>query len=203
MARPCWYADSSGYADDPARTIWAYRDWVIDAINDNMPVDQFTLEQLAGDLLPKPTQPQLVATAFHRNTLTNNEGGTNDEEFRSVAIVDRVNTTLAVWMGVTMACAQCHTHKYDPFTQEEYFKLYAILNQSQDADRKDESPTLDLYSDQQCEQRQQSERRIAEIKKMLEQPSASVLEGLSEWKSQFGRTHVDSAAAAIGKFQSQ
>ncbi len=177
------YADSSGYADDPARTIWAYRDWVIDAINDNMPVDQFTLEQLAGDLLPKPTQPQLVATAFHRNTLTNNEGGTNDEEFRSVAIVDRVNTTLAVWMGVTMACAQCHTHKYDPFTQEEYFKLYAILNQSQDADRKDESPTLDLYSDQQREQRQQSERRIAEIKKMLEQPSASVLEGLSEWEA--------------------
>ncbi len=177
------YADSSGYADDPARTIWAYRDWVIDAINDNVPVDQFTAEQLAGDLLPNPTQQQLVATAFHRNTLTNNEGGTNDEEFRSVAIVDRVNTTLAVWMGVTMACAQCHTHKYDPFTQEEYFKLYAIFNQSQDADRRDESPTLDLYSDQQREQRKQLERRITEIKAELEQPSTTVLQGLSQWEA--------------------
>ncbi|HUP78128.1 MAG TPA: DUF1549 domain-containing protein, partial [Pirellula sp.] len=105
------YADSAGYADDPQRTIWAYRDWVIQAINEGMPFDQFTIEQLAGDLLPNPTDEQLVATAFHRNTLTNNEGGTNDEEFRNVAVVDRVNTTMAVWMGVTMACAQCHTHK--------------------------------------------------------------------------------------------
>ncbi len=177
------YADSSGYADDPARTIWAYRDWVIDAINANMPIDQFTIEQIAGDLLPNPTQPQLVATAFHRNTLTNNEGGTNDEEFRSVAIVDRVNTTLAVWMGVTMTCAQCHTHKYDPFTHEEYFKLYAIFNQSQDADRKDESPALDLYSDQQHVQRRQNEDRIAAINALFEEPSSEVLRGLSQWES--------------------
>ena len=105
------YADSAGYADDPPRTIWAYRDWVIRAINSNMPFDQFTMEQLAGDLLPEPSEDQLVATAFHRNTLTNNEGGTQDEEFRNVAIVDRVNTTMAVWMGTTMACAQCHTHQ--------------------------------------------------------------------------------------------
>ena len=116
------YADSAGYADDPARTIWAYRDYVIKALNANKPFDQFTIEQIAGDLLPNPTAEQLIATAFHRNTLTNNEGGTNDEEFRNVAIVDRVNTTMAVWMGTTMACAQCHTHKYDPITQEEYFK---------------------------------------------------------------------------------
>ncbi len=143
------YADSAGYADDPERTIWAYRDWVIKALNQDMPIDQFTIEQLAGDLLPEPTQDQLVATAFHRNTLTNNEGGTNDEEFRNVAVVDRVNTTMAVWMGVTMACAQCHTHKYDPFTQEEYFKIFAIFNQTQDADRRDESPFIELYSPEQ------------------------------------------------------
>ncbi len=177
------YADSSGYADDPERTIWAYRDWVVDALNDNMPIDQFTIEQIAGDLLPHPTQSQLVATAFHRNTLTNNEGGTNDEEFRSVAIVDRVNTTLAVWMGVTMACAQCHTHKYDPFTHAEYFQLYAIFNQSQDADRKDESPILELYTDQQILQRQHAEQRITDIQHQLNQPTSEILNGLTVWET--------------------
>jgi hypothetical protein len=138
------YADSAGYADDPPRTIWAYRDWVIRALNDNMPFDQFTIEQLAGDLLPEPSEDQLIATAFHRNTMTNNEGGTDDEEFRNAAIVDRVNTTMAVWMGTTIDCAQCHTHKYDPITQDEYFQLFAVFNQTEDADRRDESPVLAL-----------------------------------------------------------
>ncbi|TVS16540.1 MAG: DUF1549 domain-containing protein, partial [Planctomycetaceae bacterium] len=138
------YADSAGYADDPPRTIWAYRDWVIRALNDNMPFDQFTIEQLAGDLLPEPSEDQLIATAFHRNTMTNNEGGTDDEEFRNAAVVDRVNTTMAVWMGTTIDCAQCHTHKYDPITQEEYFQLFAVFNQTEDADRRDESPVLPL-----------------------------------------------------------
>ena len=101
------YADSAGYADDPPRTIWLYRDYVIRSFNANKPFDQFTIEQIAGDLLPQPTEDQLIATALHRNTLTNSEGGTNDEEFRNVAVVDRVNTTMAVWMGTTMACAQC------------------------------------------------------------------------------------------------
>ena len=139
------YADSAGYADDPPRTIWAYRDWVIRAINDNKPFDQFTIEQIAGDLLPHPTEGQLVATAFHRNTLTNSEGGTQDEEFRNSAVVDRVNTTLAVWMGTTIACAQCHNHKYDPISQQEYFGLFAILNNTEDADRRDEAPVMPLY----------------------------------------------------------
>src|SRR5688500_8130831 len=121
------YADSAGYADDPLRSIWAYRDYVIKAFNDNKPFAQFTIEQIAGDLLPDPTEEQVVATAFHRNTMTNSEGGTQDEEFRAVAVVDRVNTTAAVWMGTSLACAQCHTHKYDPITQEEYFRFYAIL----------------------------------------------------------------------------
>ena len=139
------YADSAGYADDPPRTIWAYRDYVIRAFNQNLPFDQFTIEQIAGDLLPNPTEDQLIATAFHRNTLTNNEGGTNDEEFRNVAVVDRVNTTLNVWMGTTINCAQCHTHKYDPITQEEFFKLFAFFNQSDDADRRDESPLHEIW----------------------------------------------------------
>jgi hypothetical protein len=134
------YADSSGYPSDQPREIWAYRDWVIRALNSNMPFDQFTIEQNAGDLLPNPTDDQLIATAFHRNTMTQNEGGTDDEEFRNAAIIDRVNTTFAVWMGTTMACAQCHTHKYDPITINEYFQFYAFLNQSADSDKKDEVP---------------------------------------------------------------
>ena len=140
------YADSAGYADDPARTIWAYRDYVIRSLNSNKPFDQFTVEQIAGALLPNPSEDQLIATAFHRNTLTNNEGGTNDEEFRNVAIVDRVNTTMAVWMGTTMACAQCHTHKFDPITQEEYFRFFAFFNSTEDADRtRRKSPSADLH----------------------------------------------------------
>ena len=129
------YADSSGYPSDQPREIWAYRDWVIRALNVNMPFDQFTIEQNAGDLLPNPTDDQLIATAFHRNTMTQNEGGTDDEEFRNAAIIDRVNTTFAVFMGTTMACAQCHTHKYDPLTISEYFQFYAFLNQSADSDK--------------------------------------------------------------------
>jgi len=159
------YADSAGYADDPPRTIWAYRDWVIRAINSGMPFDQFTIEQIAGDLLLEPSEDQLIATAFHRNTLTNNEGGTQDEEFRNVAVVDRVNTTLAVWMGTTMACAQCHTHKYDPITQDEYFRFFAIFNNTADADRRDESPLLELYTPQQLEQRRALEAKIAALNK--------------------------------------
>ncbi|MGH7135820.1 MAG: DUF1549 domain-containing protein, partial [Pirellulales bacterium] len=140
------YADSAGYADDPPRTIWLFRDYVIRSLNDNKPFDQFTIEQIAGDLLPTPTEDQLIATAFHRNTLTNNEGGTNDEEFRNVAVVDRVNTTMAVWMGTTIACAQCHNHKYDPISQEEFFRFFAFFNNSDDADRRDESPLLSVYT---------------------------------------------------------
>ena len=158
------YADSAGYADDPPRTIWAYRDYVIRAFNKNLPFDQFTIEQLAGDLLPEPTEDQLIATAFHRNTQTNNEGGTNDEEFRNVAVVDRVNTTFATWMGTTMACAQCHTHKYDPITHEEYFKVFDILNQTEDSDKRDERPTLQVKDEASEQRRVPLRKQIEELK---------------------------------------
>jgi mono/diheme cytochrome c family protein len=166
------YADSAGYADDPARTIWAYRDYVIDSLNANKPFDQFTIEQIAGDLLPSPTEEQLTATAFNRNTLTNNEGGTNDEEFRNVAVVDRVNTTMAVWMGTTMMCAQCHDHKYDPLSQEEYFRLFAIFNNTDDADRRDESPLLSFFTEEQQKQKAQLEAEIAELER-AQKPDAA------------------------------
>jgi len=159
------YADSAGYADDPGRTIWPYRDYVIGSFNANKPFDQFTIEQIAGDMLPNPTNEQLTATAFHRNTMTNNEGGTNDEEFRNAAIVDRVNTTLAVWMGTSMACAQCHTHKYDPITQTEYFQFFAILNNTADADKKDESPLLELGNPGTKAKRAELTKHIAEAEK--------------------------------------
>ena len=179
------YADSSGYADDPGRTIWAYRDYVIRALNSNKPFDQFTLEQLAGDLLEDPTDEQLVATAFHRNTMTNNEGGTSDEEYRNVAIVDRVNTTMAVWMGTTMACAQCHTHKYDPITQEDYFRLFAILNNTADADRTDESPVHPLFTPEQKLKRQQWETEIARLEKIVTTPTPELTAAQVEWEKPF------------------
>ena len=136
------YADSMGYEKDSLRTIWPYRDWVVRALNDNLPFDEFTVQQLAGDLLPESTDDQLIATGFHRNTMTNTEGGTDDEEFRDAAVKDRIATTGQVWMGLTVGCAQCHSHKYDPISHEEYYSLYAFFNQTADADKNDDSPTL-------------------------------------------------------------
>ena len=179
------YADSAGYADDPQRTIWAYRDWVIRSLNQGMPFDQFTIEQLAGDLLPNPTDEQLVATAFHRNTLTNNEGGTNDEEFRNVAVVDRVNTTMAVWMGVTMACAQCHSHKFDPISHKEYFQVMAIFNQTEDADRANESPTFNWYTPEQRREREDSQRELAKIEMQLISPDDALKREQTDWETPF------------------
>jgi hypothetical protein len=141
------YADTQGYEKDNRRTMWPWRDWVIRALNANMPFDQFTIEQIAGDLLPNATRDQRVATGFHRNTMTNTEGGTDDEEFRHEAVVDRVNTTMAVWMATTMSCAQCHNHKYDPLTMKEYYQMYAFLNHTADSDKEDERPTLKLFGD--------------------------------------------------------
>jgi len=163
------YADSAGYADDPPRVIWGYRDWVVRAFDAGMPFDEFTVRQLAGDLLPGATLDDRIATAFHRNTLTNSEGGTIDEEFRTVAVVDRVNTTLSTWMGTTIACAQCHDHKYDPLSQREFFGLYAIFNNTADADRRDEAPLAAIPWPPVDEPRRALEAGIAEIKAAVPQ----------------------------------
>ncbi|HEA20114.1 MAG TPA: DUF1553 domain-containing protein [Pricia antarctica] len=143
------YADTKGYEKDTGRNMWRYRDWVIGAFNQNMPYDQFTKEQLAGDLLPDPTTDQLIATAFHRNTMNNDEGGTEDEEFRVASVIDRVNTTFSVWQSTTMECVQCHSHPYDPFTFEEYYKAMAFFNNTRDEDTPDESPNINFYNDKQ------------------------------------------------------
>lgn len=136
------YADTMGFEKDPGRTIWHYRDWVIRALNSDLPYDQFTIEQLAGDLLPNPSFDQLIATAFHRNTMNNDEGGTDDEEFRVAAVIDRVNTTFDVWQSTTMSCVQCHSHPYDPFLQKEFYQVMAFFNNTRDEDITDESPNL-------------------------------------------------------------
>ncbi|MEZ5356260.1 MAG: PSD1 and planctomycete cytochrome C domain-containing protein [Bryobacteraceae bacterium] len=141
------YADTQGYEKDNKRTIWPYRDWVIRALNDNMPFDRFTIEQLAGDLLPGAGESQLIATGFHRNTMTNTEGGTDDEEFRDAAVKDRVAVTGQVWMGLTIGCAQCHTHKYDPISHEEFYRFYSYFNQTADHDQPNDAPVLKLAGD--------------------------------------------------------
>jgi mono/diheme cytochrome c family protein len=176
------YADSQGFANDPDRTIWRYRDWVIEALNSNLSFDQFTIQQLAGDLLPNPTTSQLVATGFHRNTLTNTEGGTNPEEFRSAAVVDRVNTTFSVWLGTTMACAQCHTHKYDPFSQKEFFQVYAILNNCEDANAGNDSPTIPVAAVGQEAKFAELSKNLAEARKELDAETRKVDAKQADWE---------------------
>ena len=151
------YADTNGYEKDRARSIWPYRDWVIRALNADMPFDQFTIEQIAGDLLPNASREQLVATGFHRNTMLNEEGGIDPLEFRYHAMTDRVATTGTTWLGLTTGCAQCHTHKYDPITHHEYFGMMAFLNNA-------DEPELDLPTPEQQTLRAE---RLAEADRLL------------------------------------
>ncbi|WP_257666816.1 DUF1553 domain-containing protein [Parapedobacter tibetensis] len=140
------YADTKGYEKDSSREIWAYRDWVIKAFNRDMPFNTFTIEQLAGDLLPNASKDQLIATAFHRNTMANDEGGTDDEEFRVAAVIDRVNTTYQAWLSTTFECVQCHSHTYDPIKFEEYYKSMAFFNNTRDEDTPGDYPKLRFYN---------------------------------------------------------
>lgn len=129
------YADTDGYTIDAPRDIWKYRDWVISAINRDMPFDQFVVEQMAGDLLPNPSEDQLIATGFHRNTPSNYEGGIDFEQYRVEAVADRVATTGAAFLGLTLGCARCHDHKYDPVSQREFYQLFAFLNNVDEVDK--------------------------------------------------------------------
>ena len=145
------YADSNGYSIDAPRSIWKYRDWVIVAINAGMPFDRFATEQLAGDLCPGDAFAPRIATGFHRNTLINQEGGIDVEQFRVDSIVDRVNTTGTVFLGLTVGCAQCHDHKYDPISQREYYQLFAFFNNV-------DEPDLELASPREIEARRKVAR---------------------------------------------
>jgi hypothetical protein len=139
------YADTKGYEKDGGRSIWKYRDWLIKAFNEDKPYNQFLTEQLAGDLMPDATEEQFIATAFHRNTMTNDEGGTDNEEFRTAAVIDRVNTTWQSLLGSSFACVQCHSHPYDPFKHEEYYQFMAFFNNTRDEDSQADYPLLRHY----------------------------------------------------------
>ncbi|MHB9005308.1 MAG: PSD1 and planctomycete cytochrome C domain-containing protein [Limisphaerales bacterium] len=177
------YADTNGYEKDDRRSNWLYRDWVIDALNRDLPFDRFTIEQLAGDLLPDATREQRIATGFHRNTMINTEGGTDDEEFRTAAVIDRVNTTFSVWMGTTMSCAQCHNHKYDPFTQREYFQTFAFFNQTRDGG-KALDPILEAPSPEQAAKRAEVRARIEPLQKQLDTATPELETAQGAWEAE-------------------
>jgi len=141
------YADTYGFEKDPHREIWPWRDWIIRSLNADLPYDQFTIEQMAGDLLPNATPDQILATAFHRNSQTNTEGGTDDEEFRVAAVIDRVSTVWTAWQATTFGCVQCHDHPYDPIAHDEFYEFMDFFNQSEDSDLNYEFPKLKLAGD--------------------------------------------------------
>lgn len=150
------YADTNGYEKDRARSIWPYRDWVVNAINSDMPFDQFTIEQVAGDMLPDATIEQVIATGFHRNTMLNEEGGIDPLEFRFRAMTDRVATTGTTWLGLTLGCSQCHTHKYDPITHTEYYQLFAFLNNT-------DEPSIEILDENYHANWQKNRQRADEL----------------------------------------
>ncbi len=168
------YADSNGFEKDNPRVMWKYRDWVIWAFNRDVPFDRFTVEQIAGDMLPGATEDQRIATGFHRNTMLNQEGGIDPEEARFETILDRVNTTATVWLGSTLACAQCHNHKYDPFSQKDYYKFLAFFEgaeyrtEGEGSERSVVEPELALATPEQEKKRLEitgEQKRLAEVLK--------------------------------------
>ena len=165
------YADTNGFQGDPERTMWPWRDWVVDAINANMPYDQFTLEQIAGDLLPNATRTQQLASGFHRNNMHNGEGGRIAEETRVENVFDRVETTATLWLGATFNCCRCHDHKYDPLKQRDYFALYDVFNQMSEtgAGRGGQAaPALDFSTPAEAERLKQAQARLATVVKEVE-----------------------------------
>jgi hypothetical protein len=169
------YADSHGYEKDPGRKMWPYRDWVINALNQNMKFNEFTVEQIAGDLLPNATESQKTASGFHRNTMFNTEGGVDQEQSRMETIVDRVNTTATVWLGSTLNCAQCHTHKYDPFTIKEYYRFMAYFNNC-------DEPQLEVPTNEQAAKRTELKADIARLQTIVDTPTPELEAEQASWE---------------------
>ena len=185
------YADTDGWEKDPRRSIWKYRDWVIDALNRDMPFDQFTIEQIAGDLLPNPATDQLIATGFNRNTLFNEEGGVDKDEELWGNLIDRVNTTATTWLGSTLACAQCHNHKFDPFTQKEYYQFLAFFNSPAyeektygDTSHKYIERQLNLPTPEQEVRRKELQEQIDLLKTKLKTQTPALDAAQRRWESQ-------------------
>ncbi len=169
------YADSNGYSIDAPRSIWKYRDWVIDALNRDMPFDEFAIEQLAGDLLPEATLDQKVATGFHRNTPINQEGGIDPEQFRIESVIDRVNTTGTAFLGLTVGCCQCHDHKYDPISQREYYQFFAFFNNC-------DEPDLKLATSEELARQDEVEAKIGRYLDEVRKQNASLVEAQKAWE---------------------
>lgn len=192
------YADSHGFQRDDLREIWAYRDWVIRALNADMPFDEFTIEQVAGDLLPNATEQQKTATGFNRCTMTNVEAGTDPEETRTNQIIDRVNTTATVWLGSTLECAQCHDHKFDPFSQKEYYQFFAFFNNTAiEADRANPKvpgsiqflgPSMKLAGDAGSREQPTHAKELAEIDRQIAKRTAMLRKADDSWEQELRAT---------------
>jgi mono/diheme cytochrome c family protein len=178
------YADSNGYEKDAARSIWPYRDYVINAFNRDLPFDQFTIEQLAGDLLPNATTEQRVATGFLRNSMMNQEGGIEPEQFRIDAMIDRMDAVGKAWLGLTIGCAQCHNHKYDPITQRDYYQLFAFLNN-------DDEPFIEVPTPEQIQQREAVKRKVRQLEDQAMTSVTNLNERMVEWEAQAGASSGD------------
>ena len=181
------YGDTSGYHNDSLRDMWLWREWVINAFNKNMPFNQFTIEQLAGDLLPEATTDQKVASGFHRNVMTSDEGGLIDAEYRNLYVVDRIATTGVTWLGMTIACSQCHDHKYDPITQRDYYSFYAFFNNvpenGKDGVRdRNPQPFLSVPTAEQQTQLEQYEAQLAQSNSQLAELTKTLPELQTKWE---------------------
>jgi mono/diheme cytochrome c family protein len=210
------YADSHGYEKDPLRIAWEWRDWLINALNQDMSFKEFTIEQIAGDMLPNPTTQQLVATGFHRNTMLNFEGGVDREEYRWYSLIDRVNTTAAVWLGLTLECAQCHNHKFDPFTQKDFYRMLAFFDNNQhqiielgQGEGHDQEPEIELPTSEQAARSRVLRNLIAEVQTLLNTQTPELDAAQIEWEAKIKKTdddwailrpsHVDSAGGTTLK----
>jgi hypothetical protein len=186
------YADSNGYEADRRRTAWEYRDWLIRALNRDMSFREFTIEQIAGDMLPHASQDQLIATGFNRNSMLNQEGGVDPEEYYWYSLVDRTNTTASVWLGLTLGCAQCHNHKFDPLTQKDYYRFLAFYSNSEykegpEGDRWVREPELELPTPSQKTESGELRGRIAELQKVLDTQTPQLDAAQTSWEAEMRR----------------
>lgn len=203
------YADSHGFQRDNFREVWAYRDWVIKALNDDMSFQQFTLEQIAGDLLPDATESQKIATGFHRCTPTNVEAGSIPEETRTEQVIDRVNTTGAVWLGSTFECCQCHDHKYDPFSAKDYYRLLAFFNNTElEADRtnpkmassiKFKGPKMAISNPERDAQRITLTKRKSELQAELGKRKKALTKDIDAWVAEYRSTNENAPSTHVLK----
>ncbi|MCK5922658.1 MAG: DUF1549 domain-containing protein, partial [Methylococcales bacterium] len=180
------YADSNGYFTDQGRTLWPWRDWVINAYNNNVPFDQFTIEQLAGDLMPNSTQAQKIASGFNRNHMVNNETGIVQEEYRVEYVADRIKTTGTVWMGLTVGCARCHDHKFDPISQRDFYSMFAFFNNVPEAglagSKGNAAPLMRIPTPEQTAELASLDKELADAKKAFIEVDKSIKKSQSEWE---------------------